>query len=123
LDWGSKNNKNYDKVKHLVEVDDDILAFFIIISNRIEELYIAKNSKLDKDAIYLLVSDLRLDKDLSSNYIELPNSTKSIGNNGVGKIKWDSNLVGAYTYKDLILFDSLILIHIEMILFPKSNAL
>ena len=26
------NNNSYDKIKHLVEVDDDILAVFIIIS-------------------------------------------------------------------------------------------
>jgi len=88
LDWSTKKNENYNKIKHLVEVDDDILAVFIMTRSRMEELYIAKNSELDKDAIHLLVSDLSLDKDSSNNYIELPNGAKSNGNDSVGKIKW-----------------------------------
>ena len=43
-------NKNYDKIRHLVEVDDDILVF-IIISSQMKELYIAENSSIDKNYI------------------------------------------------------------------------
>jgi len=42
-------NKNYDKIKHLVEVDDDILAVFIMVSSQMKELYIAENSSIDKN--------------------------------------------------------------------------
>ena len=38
---------NYDKIKHLVEVDDDILAVFIVMSPQIKELYMAKHSNAD----------------------------------------------------------------------------
>jgi len=31
-------NKNYDKIRHLVEVDDDILAVFIVVSSQTKEL-------------------------------------------------------------------------------------
>ena len=41
-------NKNYDKIRHLVEVDDDILAVFIMVSSQMKELYIAKNSSIDR---------------------------------------------------------------------------
>ncbi|MDF0681770.1 MAG: hypothetical protein P0116_12485 [Candidatus Nitrosocosmicus sp.] len=40
--------KNYDKIRHLVEVDDDILAVFIVVSSQMKELYVAKNSNIDK---------------------------------------------------------------------------
>ena len=43
----NRDNK-YDKIKHLVEVDDDILAVFSIESSVLEELYIAKNANIDK---------------------------------------------------------------------------
>ena len=56
------DNKNrgikYDKIKHLVEVDDDILAVFSINSMNspdMKELYIAKNANIDKTYIDSLV--------------------------------------------------------------------
>jgi hypothetical protein len=45
------NNDSYDKVKHLVEVDDDIFTVFIVESSQIKDLYIAKDSKIDKTII------------------------------------------------------------------------
>ena len=51
MEWNTNErteNKNYDKIKHLVEVDDDIIAVFTMTSDQIKELYIAKNSKLDE---------------------------------------------------------------------------
>ena len=49
---------NYDKIKHLVEVDDDILAVFIVITSQIKELYIAKNSNLDRDYVDSIINEL-----------------------------------------------------------------
>lgn len=64
----SPDNKNrdnkYDKIRHLVEVDDDILAVFSINSAanspNMKELYIAKNANLDKNYIDSLVRILGL---------------------------------------------------------------
>jgi hypothetical protein len=44
----SNNNDSYDKIKHLVEVDDDILAVFIIMSSQVKDLYIAKSAHIDR---------------------------------------------------------------------------
>ena len=45
------DNNNYDKIKHLVEVDDDILAVFIIVSLQIRDLYIAKSAHIDREYV------------------------------------------------------------------------
>ncbi|MEJ7641304.1 MAG: hypothetical protein WKF36_03810 [Candidatus Nitrosocosmicus sp.] len=47
---GNSDNKNgnYDKIKHLVEVDNDILAVFIVISSQVRDLYIAKGAHIDR---------------------------------------------------------------------------
>ena len=45
------DNNNYDKIKHLVEVDDDILAVFIIVSLQIRDLYIAKSAHVDRECV------------------------------------------------------------------------
>ena len=48
----NKNRDNkYDKIRHLVEVDDDILAVFTVMTSQIKELYIAKNSKIDRNYV------------------------------------------------------------------------
>ena len=42
----------YDKVKHLVEINDNILAVFVInSSNQMEGIHIAKNAGIDKSTI------------------------------------------------------------------------
>lgn len=60
----NKNRDKYDKIRHLVEVDDDILAVFSINSAanspNMKELYIAKNANLDKNYIDSLVRILGL---------------------------------------------------------------
>jgi len=61
----------YDKVKHLVEVNDNILAVFVInSSNQMERLHIAKNTGIDKSTIEhifssVLISDLESRKKYS----------------------------------------------------------
>lgn len=60
MKWNLRNNKNYDKIKHIVEVDDDILAVFIIVSSQIKELYIAKNSSIDEKYVDSISKELNL---------------------------------------------------------------
>lgn len=48
------SNENYDKIKHLVEVEDDILAVFTVVSEKstqIDNLFIANNANITKDII------------------------------------------------------------------------
>lgn len=55
---------NYDKVKHLVEVDDDILAVFTMRSgedNPIENLSIAKNANITKINFDNIYANLKAD--------------------------------------------------------------
>ncbi len=86
-------NKNYDKIRHLVEVDDDILAVFIMVSSQMKELYIAENSNIDKNyvdsvivpALGLNFNHLRDDK--------IPQTEKIpqiavVNNNALGRLKW-----------------------------------
>jgi len=86
----SKNKGNsYDKIKHLVEVDDDILAVFIMVSSKLKGFYIAKNSNIDRGHIDSIVNDLDLnigkgvDKETSSDKDIQLGST-----NLLGKLKW-----------------------------------
>ena len=80
---------NYDKIKHLVEVDDDILAVFIVISSQIKELYIAKNSNLDRDYVDSIINELDFNtsienEKLTTENAKLEGKSKSI----LGNIKW-----------------------------------
>ena len=67
---------NYDKIKHLVEVDDDILAVFIVMSSQIKELYIAKNSNINRDYVDSIVNEL----DLNINIKNIKNLTEKMQN-------------------------------------------
>jgi len=44
----------YEKIKHLVEVDDDILAVLIVTPSHEKDLFIANNSKLDPAEVVLI---------------------------------------------------------------------
>jgi hypothetical protein len=93
------DNKNkgikYDKIKHLVEVDDDILAVFSINSmnsHDMKELYIAKNAKIDKNYIDSLVHILGLNQvtDVEKSQVSAIGQEKEIekDDNLLGNIKW-----------------------------------
>jgi hypothetical protein len=56
----NNKNGNYDKIKHLVEVDDDILAVFIVVSSQIRDLYIAKGARTDRAYINSISATLNL---------------------------------------------------------------
>ena len=78
----------YDKIKLLVEVDDDILAVFSIESTNsphMKELYIAKNANIDKNYIDGLVRMLSL-----SQVIDVEKSQVS----GIKQEKEDYNILG-----------------------------
>ena len=55
-------DNNYNKIKHLVEVDDDILAVFSMDLMQVNELYIAKNSNIDRNYIDSLIHILGLNQ-------------------------------------------------------------
>ena len=86
----NRDNK-YDKIKHLVEVDDDILAVFSIESSVLEELYIAKNANIDKNYIESLIHILELNSIRDSEKPH-PHGIKQEAdakyNNILSKIKW-----------------------------------
>lgn len=83
----NNNENNYDKIKHLVEVDDDILAVFIMTSSQIKELYIAKNSKIDRSYVDSIVNDLNLDRSVENEKLTIER-IKQDGKSILGKIKW-----------------------------------
>lgn len=90
-------NKKYDKIKHLVEVDDDILAVFSIESSAMGELYIAENANIDKNYIDSLIRILEIneaqegEKPLTfgiKQEVEGKAGKEEDDNNILGKIKW-----------------------------------
>ena len=75
------SDASYDKIKHLVEVEDDIFAVFTISSKgEVNDLSIAKNIGIEK----------RLVENISTNfkYIFKEDNEKSITNDILGKFKW-----------------------------------
>jgi hypothetical protein len=78
---------SYDKIKHLVEVDDDILAVFIMVSSELKEFYIANNSNIDREYIDSIVNELDFNKGMdnqTSSGKERQLHIRSI----LGKLKW-----------------------------------
>ena len=90
----SPDTKKYDKIKHLVEVDDDILAVFSIESSVMKELHIAENANIDKNYIETLIRILGLNRIRDSERPQPIGSKKESEeseeeyNNILGKIKW-----------------------------------
>jgi hypothetical protein len=77
------NNTSYDKIKHLVDVEEDIFAVFTINSKgEINDLSIAKNIGMEKGLV----------ENISTNFKNIfkEENEKSIINNSdiVGKLKW-----------------------------------
>ncbi len=78
------NDNNYEKIKHLVEVDDDILSVFIVESSQIRDLYIAKNAKIDRTYITSIKS-IGFDENDKTKREE---KGTLYDNKLLGKIKW-----------------------------------
>ena len=74
---------SYDKIKHLVEVDDNILATFTVLSGKedyIDNLSVAENTNITKefiDNVYLCLQDIFRDLGMSLKV-----------NSIVGRLKW-----------------------------------
>jgi hypothetical protein len=76
---------SYEKVKHLVEVDEKILAVFIVDSNgNTSDVFIAPDSKIDRSFIETLVSNL----DLKFKVTTVEKQEK-LSSNVPGKHLWD----------------------------------
>ena len=86
-------NTNYDKIKHLVEVDDDILAVFIMVFSQMKELYIAQNSSIDKnyvDSIIVPALGLKRNqvKDDEKSQTAKKLNAADVNNSTIGRLKW-----------------------------------
>lgn len=78
------SDANYNKIKHLVEVDDDILAVFTANSGsqkQMENLSIADNADITKEFVDFVFARLQANLRTANEDID----------NGVGKLKWTIN--------------------------------
>ncbi len=58
---GSSPSSSYDKAKHIVEVDEKILAVFVVNPDgNISDLFIAEDAKIDKSMVESVRSALNL---------------------------------------------------------------
>jgi hypothetical protein len=55
------SSSSYDKVKHIVEIDENILAVFIVDSaGKISDLFIADDANIDNSYVQSIQSNLKL---------------------------------------------------------------
>ena len=80
------NNPSYDKIKHLVEIDDDIFAVFTINSTgEAYDLIVAKKIEFEKSVIENLFTNFNRILTQDDKKIDiLTNSNSDL----VGKLKW-----------------------------------
>jgi hypothetical protein len=79
----NSSDTSYDKIKHLVEVEDDIFAVFTINSKgEVNDLNIAKNIDIEK----------RLIENISTNFKDVLKEEKekiiTNSSEALGKLKW-----------------------------------
>ena len=89
------DTKKYDKIRHLVEVDDDILAVFSMTSSDMKELYIAKNANIDRNYIDSLIHVLGLNQVID---VEKPQE-HAIGQEEEKEVENDNNILGKIKWK------------------------
>jgi hypothetical protein len=82
------HDSTYDKIRHLVEVDDDILAVFSLLSTNINELYIAENANIKRNYIDSIVSNLGLTQTSYNEKLQEYAKNIEIENEILGKLKW-----------------------------------
>lgn len=78
------SNANYNKIKHLVEVDDDTLAVFTVNSGsqkQMENLSIATNAHITKEFVDYIFVGLQINL----------RTAKEDTDNKLGKLKWTIN--------------------------------
>ena len=79
------NNTNYDKIKHLVEIEDDIFAVFTINSRgEAIDLTIAKNIQVEKNIIENIFANF---KNVLGQYDKLDILT-NMANDILDRLKW-----------------------------------
>ncbi len=83
-----RKSEKYDKIKHLVEVDDDILAVFSIESSLMKELYIAQNANIDENYIKSLIHILELNQTSNIQSPQTFEKRQEEYGNLLGKLKW-----------------------------------
>ena len=75
------SDTSYDKIKHLVEVEDDIFAVFTINSKKeVNDLSVDKDIGIER----------KLVEDITTNFKDIikEDNEKSIANDTLGKLKW-----------------------------------
>ena len=61
MNKGSSSSSSYDKAKHIVEVDEKILAVFVVNQDgNISDLFIAEDAKIDRSMVESVRSALNL---------------------------------------------------------------
>lgn len=78
------SDANYNKIKHLVDVDDDILAVFTVTLGgryNMQDLSIAENASITNDMVNHIFSKLQ----------ESLRSVKGVVDNRLGRLKWTIN--------------------------------
>ena len=61
MNKGSSSSSSYDKAKHIVEVDEKILAVFVVNPDgNISDLFIAEDAKIDRSMVESVRSALNL---------------------------------------------------------------
>lgn len=77
---------SYEKVKHIVEVDEKILAVFIVESNgNISDVFIAPDAKIDRS----FIETLRINLDLKFKGAAAVEKEEKLRSNVLGKHLWD----------------------------------
>ena len=78
----SSSSSSYDKAKHIVEVDEKIMAVFIINPDgNISDLFIAEDAKIDSSIVDSVRSDLNINFEKSKEQRANPSS--------LGQHLWD----------------------------------
>jgi hypothetical protein len=77
----SSSSSSYDKAKHIVEVDEKILAVFIVNPDgNISDLFIAEDAKIDSSVVESIKSSLNL---------KFENNQGQRTNQSLGEHLWD----------------------------------
>jgi hypothetical protein len=89
---------SYDKVKHIVEVDENILAVFVIDSvGKISDLFIAADAKIDSSFVETVRSTLNLS-------FEIKKTTDHIGEHMWDILEYDKiRVIKIYESNSLII--------------------
>jgi hypothetical protein len=95
---------SYDKIKHLVEVDENILAVFTLkVDGKISDMFIAEDAKIDRSFIENIGSKL----DSKFEAINEVATTKDKKEQMIGKHLWDiseyDNIRAIKIYEDDLL--------------------